>query len=72
MPIGKPTKTPFSTLKHDEHSHGVPGGSRLDFDIFELAQMCLQVVQPPTHFCQLVRNNFRSAYLETSIFAAPS
>jgi len=45
-PIWKPSKTHFSTPKHDEHSHGVPGGYRLYYDIFELDHKCLQAIQP--------------------------
>ena len=50
MPIWKLAKTPFSTLKHDEQSHGVPGGSRLDYDIFEFENKCFQTIQPPMLF----------------------
>jgi hypothetical protein len=46
-PIWKPAKTQFSTPKHDEHSHEVPGGSRIDFDIFEFDQKCLKTIQHP-------------------------
>jgi hypothetical protein len=47
-PIDKPTKTPFSTFKQHENSHGVPGGPGLDVDVFEFEQGCLQAIQPPT------------------------
>jgi hypothetical protein len=48
MPKGKAAKTPFSTFKQDVNSHGVPGGPEFDVGVFEFAQGCLQVVQPPT------------------------
>jgi hypothetical protein len=41
MPIGKPTKTPSSTLKQDENSHGVPGGLGFDDGIFEFSKGCM-------------------------------
>ena len=34
-------------LKHDEHSHGVPGGSRIDDNIFEFNYKVFQTIQPP-------------------------
>jgi hypothetical protein len=44
----KPAKTSLSTFKQHVNSHGVPGGPEFDVGVFEIAQGCLQVVQPPT------------------------
>jgi hypothetical protein len=46
--LDKPTKTPLSTLKQHENSHGVPGEPEIDVDVCEFEQRCLQAIQPPT------------------------
>ena len=42
--IDKSKKTPFSTLKQHGNPHGVPGRPRLDADVCEFKQMCLQAI----------------------------
>jgi hypothetical protein len=48
VPIDKPTKSPLSTLKQHENSHGVPCEPELDSDVCEFEQRFLQAIQPPT------------------------
>jgi hypothetical protein len=45
--IGKPTKALLLTFKNHGNPHGVPGRPRLDADVCEFEQMCLQAIQHP-------------------------
>jgi hypothetical protein len=48
VPVDKPAKTPLSTLKQHENSHGVPGEPHIDVDVCEFDQIFLKDTQPLT------------------------